>query len=72
LPAASRDVISGGLVIRTDQTDAQRIEEHKVSRVRESGPRRDPPGRSTTIALTSDEARLVVVNRERTVSQSFE
>jgi len=30
------------------------------------------PSRSTTIALTSDETRLVVVNREANASQSFE
>ena len=57
-------VISGGLVVRTDPTGAQPVKAHKMSRVRESGPRHDPPGRSTTIALTADETRLVVVNRE--------
>jgi YVTN family beta-propeller protein len=53
-------VVSGGIMVRADLTDAQSVAPPKIA----SGPRRDPPTRSTTIALTADETRLVVVNRE--------
>jgi YVTN family beta-propeller protein len=47
-------LLSGGLVIRADFTDAKPSDPPKLA----------TPSRSTTIALTSDEQRLVVVNRE--------
>jgi YVTN family beta-propeller protein len=51
-------LVGGGLTMGADLTDAQTTAQSKGT------PRLDTPSRSTTIALTSDDQRLVVVNRE--------
>jgi hypothetical protein len=51
-------LVGGGLTMRADLTDAQATAQSKGTH------RLDTPSRSTTIALTSDDQRLVVVNRE--------
>ena len=57
-------VISVGLMVRADRTDAKPRPTGHGSGSQASGPRYQGPTRSTTIALTADETRLVVVNRE--------